>query len=804
MQAACVAVMVLCGAAGAAEPAELTEGMAKAKCGQTIPYSRMRLDDLGPIKVAYDFAGVRKIAPAPPPGVHPRMLQGPEDRAEMRRIYTETPHGKHMWRMLTAWCDILKGRITSKDQCPTHADGRMLAAYQRSGFTRLGDPYKRILAGDMEGYTPSMNDYVLGCMAMEAYRCWIEDDAAAGRKLAGAIANVARHVRGRIEPAGHVGQIGAYHMGFCYDYAYNVMTGAQRDLVRGIIAEASAHQSHYGAFLAPEATTSNWCTLDSFLPLTLLAIEGEEGFNAPYVEGWKRAYHNFITYGWYPSGAGYEGGGKNYQFNTTLIALARRGVKLIAHPHVRAYGERFLPAMTLPGRTGFVAYDDWGGTGADTVAGDHRFNITDVVGLKWLFPRSKAVDYVWRVYMGENYERLWDLRPAGYYSSALIAAMFPSGPLPGKLSEAAAGLKQSFFAPQRGLMVARSDLTTDALYLQVHTRQDLGGHTHADRGSFMLAGLGRLWAPIITMAGGSRYGNIVETRYHSNILIDNVGQGASGGWAPQPARVMALADNDDATFTSSDLKYAYDWIWTRDGRSDREAQQLQKGWRRVGETPNDFQYKRVGLPWMDQAWYDRAHWLVPGEKQRCIKRPFNTVQRAYRTAGIVRGTYPYALVVDDIQKDEKPHNYKWLMQLSGDLKITRYKFTADSPIADMLIGSPDDNRRLLVRVLECNNDEAALRYSPIGRIEQYMGNMRWGGAHQRLVVETHHTAPDFKILLMPYRSDKEMPKAQWDRRRETVTLTWPDQTDVLSFPKNEAGRTLLTIRRGEKTLLEMK
>jgi len=37
-----------------------------------------------------------------------------------------------------------------------------------------------------------------------------------------------------------------------------------------------------------------------------------------------------------------------------------------------------------------------------------------------------------------------------------------------------------------------------------------------------------------------------------------------------------------------------------------------------------------------------------------------------------------------------------------------------------------------------------------------------------------------------------------------VTLTWPDQTDVLSFPKNEAGWTLLTIRRGGNVLLEMK
>ncbi|WP_146399907.1 hypothetical protein [Planctomycetes bacterium CA13] len=783
---------------------ELGLGDAITKSGKIMAYSSMPLDDLGPIRVAYDTTGLRSISPAPAPGIHPRMLKSPDDRPEMVRIYRTTPQGQRMYAMMIGWCDILKGKIHSLDQCPKNELDQPLAAYQRSHFGELADQYQRILAGDLAGYEPSLNDYVMGCMALEAYRCWIEDDAASGKELARAMVNIAKSASDGIKPGDHVGEIGAYNMGFCYDFNYNFMADDQRDVVRSVIAKISAHQSHYGAFLPSEATTSNWCALDSFLPLTLLAIEGEEGFNRDYYDGWKRAYYNFLTYGWYASGAGYEGLGKNYQFVTTLIALAKRSEPLVGHPHVRAYGERFLPSMSLPNQQGFVAYDDWGGTGADTVVGDYRFNINDVVGLKWLYPQSKPIDYVWRAYFGKNYERYTDLRPAGYFSSAMIAVLFPSVPLgDGEPSADAAGLQRSFFAPQRGLMVTRSDFTSDALYLQMHTRQDLGGHTHADRTSFMLAGLGRLWSPILSMSGGSRFGNIVETRFHSNILIDDMGQGASGGWAPQPARVMDYVDNGGGTFCVGDAKYAYDWIWMRDGADD-ESSMLGQGWQKVSETPNDFQYRPVDLPWMNQSWYDRAHWLRPGESQRCVKKPFNPVQRAFRTAGIVRGKHPYALVIDDIQKDDQVHNFKWLMQLSDDLEIIgRYQFSEDSPITAMVLGAPDDDRQLWVCILQSDRDDTLHRYSDIGRVEQYMGNVRWGGASKRLVIESWAKSPEYKVLLWPFRNRERLPEANWNAEKETVTIQWADQVDTITFASSEANRTTFTVMRDEQEVVKV-
>ena len=76
---------------------------------------------------------------------------------------------------------------------------------------------------------------------------------------------------------------------------------------------------------------------------------------------------------------------------------------------------------------------------------------------------------------------------------------------------------------------------------------------------------------------------------------------------------------------------------------------LEKGWTRVMETPNDFQFTPVDLPYMNTPFYEQHHWLHPGLVQHYVKQPWNPVKRAFRTATLVRGKHPYALIVDDIE-----------------------------------------------------------------------------------------------------------------------------------------------------------
>ena len=787
--------------------------IAISKSGTQIPYSEMKLEDLGPKAIAYDVTGMRTLSRVPAPGVHPRMLQSPEDKEPMRRLYRETEHGKAMWRMLLGFTDKLKGKIKDPEEFPHHANGEMMAPYNRGGWTEVGEQYQKILANDMEGYEVSMNDFVLGSMAIEAYRCWIEDDQTGGQELSRAIENIADYLDGKVKPGDHPGVIGAYNMGFCYDYAFNFMTPAQRDKVRNLIAIVSKNKAHYGTFTEADSTTSNWCALDSFMPLTLMAIEGEKGFNEDYWKGLVRAYHNFITYGWYASGCPYEGLGKNYQFNTTMMLFTRRGIDMTGHPHVRAYGEKFLPGVSLPNGRGFIGTDDWGGTGLDQVLGDYRFNVNDVIGLKWLFPDSKPIDYVWRVYMGENYESYTDFRPAGYYNSALLAIMFPSAPSSQELDAKAAGINKTFFCPERGYMTTRSDLSTDALMLTLHCRQDTGGHTSADRNHFTFSALGRLWGYSMHLAGGSKFGKVNESRFFSTILIDDIGQcGMASGQFPVPGKVVDFKDSDTLTCACGDASYAYDWTWnSEDGDPNVESQDLAKGWTKVLETPNDFQFQKQPYAYMDTPFYLRHHWLQPGMVMHYVKKPWNPVKKAYRTAALVRGKHPYALIIDDIEAaDGEKHQYKWLMQAAKDLEILQFDFSEDSDICDIYLCGREvsrdeqDNRKpkigdplLLVRVLQANNDMSRRRYTPIGRLEQYMSNIRWPKTYgKRLVIPSYSESPDFKVMLFPYRHGDKLPETQWENTAKTrLTLKWDDQEDVLDFKQDDKGHTHLEMRR---------
>ena len=50
---------------------------------------------------------------------------------------------------------------------------------------------------------------------------------------------------------------------------------------------------------------------------------------------------------------------------------------------------------------------------------------------------------------------------------------------------------------------------------------------------------------------------------------------------------------------------------------------------------------------------------------------WNPVERAFRTAALVRGKYPYVLIVDDLKKDDSTHLYEWAMQMPEDVEVIK-------------------------------------------------------------------------------------------------------------------------------------
>ena len=123
---------------------------------------------------------------------------------------------------------------------------------------------------------------------------------------------------------------------------------------------------NYGTFNTATSSRSNWATFSYWL-FEVLAIEGEPGFNDLKVRGMYRGWRNLLTYGWFQSGATFEGEAKNQLGMDGIIPFAMREKtygfeNLCGHPYLRAYATRFLPHSLNPMLDGFIKYDLLGGS----------------------------------------------------------------------------------------------------------------------------------------------------------------------------------------------------------------------------------------------------------------------------------------------------------------------------------------------------------------------------------------------------------------------------------------------------------
>jgi hypothetical protein len=258
----------------------------------------------------------------------------------------------------------------------------------------------------------------------------------------------------------------------------------------------------------------------------------------------------------------------------------------------------------------------------------------------------------------------------------------------------------------------------------------------------------------------------------------------------------------------------------------QQAEDFQGRYKWEKETHPNVVARFNGYDLGDSGMWDEDPWTVRAQ--------FNPVKRAFRTCGLVRGPHPYAIVVDDIQKDDKERLYEWTMMLSADT-IAIDIHDEDNPHAigprqtqvpssiytDIILGREGILREsgsykpakgeplLLVRVLQCATpcDPRTYDSRPQPRLETVEkkdvrsapGGATWG-MDRRLVVPSRSVSPDFKILLYPYRHDIDpLPVTTLDKGR--LSIKWDDQEDAYDFSDNGGGRTLLELRRNGKILL---
>ncbi len=790
-------------------------------------YDNTDEEGLGQREVAFNYDGIRSIVHAPEIGIHPRIYFGPSEIPDIKQRLENTASGRAIMAQIHAYTTLLHLGAANYNHNSTYGlDESGNRWVGNTGFWDSQKEYNQLVNEDLavwDDVTIKRKHMTACMMSLLAFECLIKqgafdedtqtmyndraNDLAKAMTFWAELALADSTLNGLGNNYNH---FGGSHMALAFDLNYHAMTDNQRSKVREALAKIVRQEPNHGAHLLAYANTSNWTTLNTFELVINLAIEGEEGYNADLTERWMRALHNFINYGWYPSGAGYEGLGKNYQYATTLIACAKRGYSLLGHPHVRAYGESFLPAIMQPFGHGYTSYDVWGGSGHDDEKGKYKFNSSDAVGLKWIFPENPSIDFVWRNYIEQAYENnsegyvYQQIRPDDSYQNYLIpAAVFASDYNQGDWSTQAENtVQEDYLASDRGLAIMKSDKSSDAIAVQFHCRQDMGGHTHGDRNDFTLSALGRIW--IRKSYGGSQF---QPTWFHSTMIIDGKGVAVGdpdGDKCRQPGKLLDWETNDQFSLVAGDATYAYTWDWHWSPHSEGvDHPWLGGDWSKVEETWNDFQFEEKTEAHFDIPFYEFPHWHQPYKYERMIKRLHNPMEKVIRSVAVVRNERPYALVIDDIQKDENVHNYQWLGQVARDLTIEEIiKSEDDNGFRnDIILKEPSTTgqRRLLIRILQNEHEgpnEFPIYMDTLDYQDYFTGNPYNSNPNYirpRLIIESDAVSPELKIMLFPYVEGESLPITNWNAAKDSLVVTIDENTQTFRLEKDNTGRTLLSL-----------
>ena len=270
---------------------------------------------------------------------------------------------------------------------------------------------------------------------------------------------------------------------------------------------------------------------------------------------------------------------------------------------------------------------------------------------------------------------------------------------------------------------------------------------------------------------------------------------------------MDLVDTPEVTIGVSDASHAYTWQWSNSGFGvENRPPEIPGKWE-LETLPDVAEFSRA------QAESGKGRQTIFEHHGPIIRSEWNPVEKAFRSAALVRGKRPYAMIVDDIRKDEQTRLYQWTMQMPADVEIIRsgerwaVLGAKEIPADKNVKGSKPqpDKRRLLVQIMDIDMTSKrdglaiALESSSLGNDAFAQGNLR-----KRLVIPARTSEPRFKILLYPHVEGDPLPDVLWNEAGSMCELVFSDQTDRWSFAPAADGRTALSVSRDGKELATVK
>ena len=565
-----------------------------------------------------------------------------------------------------------------------------------------------------------------------------------------------------------------------YDFLYNDMSKDQQALCRRALATATKDLVSWGMGYPKGRAVSNWYGYHGEMGLMMLAIEGEEGFDPAHYAMFTQMLHNWFDASFFPDGGGNEDG---YTANTALrettfsmIAMARRGDNLFRHPNYQPYWTWAIHSL-IPGEHG-------GRTVSYACNSMNPYESMPTLS-RWAMPGNPLVNCYYRQYKGADYtlNNMWQ-----YSDMSTLLAMDweDTDKLPADISRLKLTLTAEF--PHLGLMITRSDWSGEAAQLNFYCRQDawFDRHENIDRGRFTFCAQGRQWI-------GGPWNKVESTENETIVHIDGKSQlAATGNGRMSVPNGNLVARFDSPAFTAGcmDLKRAYDWQWCNSFKNPGE------GWE-----PETSTYEELGWIWknpaMSKSLYggddaDNPQYSFSG--LNLWRKLSNPVRFAFRSCALARGPHPYAVVIDDFQKDDKPHQYDSYLQVPKDV-VLKVEEGGRCILGEL---DPKSNtpgsRKMLLHVL---GDPSIKVFIEDYEVQGTNGSRVQG---RRIVVRANAVSPDFKLLLYPLKEGEVPPVIHTDVAKETTILTWKDQRDQISFTRGKNGLTQMTVQRDGKRI----
>lgn len=808
----------------------------------------------------------------PPPGVYPRVLFSPEDVPMLGARVKKSILGQESLIQMEelfkkSWWD------------PSTSDGqvfRKLSTGDTNGLAwdmQPGAPLSNVpqqFKGQKPGIHNSHIAYVPECLTAMALYCLLTGDEEHGKAAAAAIATYFKLREPLIDQwnalsdsefasspyngqgavtcwRGMHGVVAHMNLGLALDFGGKWMTDEQKETMHRVIVKATYGRRPYGQDSTVRFRDVNWVAWDLPHYLALLAIEGLPGVDPEGLQSDRETVRAFCDWGVDEKGVVYESNGKtpgSLQFQTlSMIALARRGENLFAHPHWRKFLEGQVQ-MTSP--TGRVTVNS--GTQYAPYS-RQELSMMFINEQRAFFPGNKCADYLLsqslvKVAPDDEYFRTWLPRTNGFDPDSYrkeVARMkrlrLPSPTYPGFVSgvlydndyavtsRADLGLPLDFSDPVHGVFSSYSDRTTNAAWMNMMVRPDhyIGaGHHHADAGMFHFSGAGVDWFT------QTQYHQNFDGRYFNLVQVDGHSEaepGPQGGTAYNAAARWIRSTNGMwGAQSSADLTSAYTWRWMTQppGIWNESVQGL--GW--------EFEpTERIRQIFAGTARNKMRPWWLTYTTSNYIatsRAPFNSMEYVFRTTGLVRGRHSYGFVLDDLRKDGKEHLYQWVAMLSGGVWQASYPgvpagslvlgyeksrdvlgtaMTTMPPYGDskghagLITPSPGDP---LLLVLPLTPEDSGDPAHPLIVAETASGPLDKKGVPQpydRLVISSHAKEGHFRVLLIPFRMGEDLPKITRVPGSEEATLQWKGQKDRLEFLSTEESATLLGVTRNGRKIL---